>query len=149
MYGIRLPTSAARTRIARTYSAELASWRKDLSYLLDTHKIDSYLFVPLFLRQRNVLNLAFWHAQILVHRPFLLKTFATLTNYGTRSSNGVDESHVVQCLEAAMNIVSLVDELHRTGQIYSTFWVSEICDGKEGKPLLTNYSLRITSRSVQ
>jgi hypothetical protein len=124
MYGIKPPTSADRLRFATTYSTNLTSWREELSYLLDTSKIDPSLFVPLFLRQRNVLNLAFWHAKILVHRPFLLKTFANLTNYGTHTTNGVDDSNVVQCLDAAMDIVSLVDELSTTGKIYSTFWVS-------------------------
>lgn len=101
-----------------------------MGYLVDTDGVDPSMFQPIFLRQRNVLNLACWHAQILVHRPFLLNNFANLANLGTvrqrKAGSNAEASadHVKKCLDAAMSIVDKVDELHTTGQLYGTFWVS-------------------------
>ncbi|KAB2571371.1 putative transcriptional regulatory protein [Lasiodiplodia theobromae] len=134
LYGIRPPSTEDRYRLAAKYNDELNNWRASVGYLLDTDGVDPSLFQPIFLRQRNVLNLAFWHAQILVHRPFLLSNFAGLTSYnlhrgpaaassgGGGSGGGKLTWHVQRCLDAATNIVRVVDELTRSGQIYSTFW---------------------------
>ncbi|OJD30200.1 zn 2cys6 transcription factor [Diplodia corticola] len=125
LYGIRPPSTEDRYRLAAKYNDELNSWRASVAYLLDTDGVDPSLFLPIFLRQRNVLNLAFWHAQILVHRPFLLSNFAGLTSYNlhrTNNNNSKLAYHVQLCLDAATNIVRVVDELTRSNQIYSTFW---------------------------
>ncbi|KAL1617837.1 hypothetical protein SLS54_007618 [Diplodia seriata] len=137
LYGIRPPSTSDRYRLAAKYNDALNNWRASVAYLLDTDGVDPSLFLPIFLRQRNVLNLAFWHAQILVHRPFLLSNFAGLSSYNNlhhhhHRPNGRDSSdgggggklayHVQCCLDAATNIVRVVDELTRSGQIYSTFW---------------------------
>ncbi|KAL1640960.1 hypothetical protein SLS58_006399 [Diplodia intermedia] len=135
LYGIRPPSTSDRYRLAAKYNDALNNWRASVAYLLDTDGVDPSLFLPIFLRQRNVLNLAFWHAQILVHRPFLLSNFAGLSSYNLhhRPSGSRDSSdggggggklayHVQCCLDAATNIVRVVDELTRSGQIYSTFW---------------------------
>lgn len=104
------------------------AWRNSVSYLVETD-IDPSLFQPIFLRQRNVLNLACWHAQILVHRPFLLNNFASLANLGstrhrrTQHNSNLTDEHVQKCLEAAMNIVGKIDELSSKGQLYNTYWV--------------------------
>lgn len=127
LYGIKPPSSDDRYRLAAKYNDELNEWRTSLAYLLDTDGVDPSLFLPIFLRQRNVLNLAFWHAQILVHRPFLLSNFAGLTNYSINrsklSGNSKLAYHVQRCLDAAMNIVRVVDDLTNQSQIYSTYWV--------------------------
>ncbi|KAL1616400.1 hypothetical protein SLS56_011442 [Neofusicoccum ribis] len=126
LYGIKPPSSEDRYRLAAKYNEELNDWRAALAYHLDTDGVDPSLFLPIFLRQRNVLNLAFWHAQILVHRPFLLSNFAGLTNYSINrsrlSGNNKLAYHVQRCLDAATNIVRVVDELTNSGQIFSTYW---------------------------
>lgn len=129
LYGIRPPSTDNQFKIATKYAREIESWRNGVSYLVDTDGVDPSMFQPIFLRQRNVLNMACWHAQLLVHRPFLLNNFASLANLGTtrqnksnRSADLIDE-HVQQCVEAAMNIVGLVDSLNSGGQLYNTFWV--------------------------
>lgn len=127
LYGIKPPSSEDRYRLAAKYNTELNTWRASLAYLLDTSGVDPSLFLPIFLRQRNVLNLAFWHAQILVHRPFLLSNFAGLTTHTlTRSTrhpaNPKHAHHVQRCLDAATHIVRVVDDLTAAGQIYSSYW---------------------------
>ncbi|PNH39894.1 hypothetical protein VD0004_g7020 [Verticillium dahliae] len=128
LYSIRPPSTDNQFKLAARYSKDIDNWRSGLTYLLDTDGVDPSLFQPIFLRQRNVLNMACWHAQILVHRPFLLNNFASLANLGStrnrkanRNSELTDE-HVQRCLEAAMNIVGLVDTLSSNGQLYNTFW---------------------------
>lgn len=129
LYGIRPPSSDKLHVLASNYSQQIDSWRTSLGYLVDTAGVDPSMFQPIFLRQRNVLNLACWHAQILVHRPFLLNNFANLANLGSTRQRKlgpnaeVSAEHVQKCLDAAMNIVSKLGELHSGGQLYGTFWV--------------------------
>jgi hypothetical protein len=77
---------------------------------------------------------------LLVHRPFLLSSFAALKNYDapttTSSSNPnpVDaepalgaldiQENIQQCLDAAMGIVRVVDEMNTT-QIFRAFWFTQ------------------------
>ncbi|KAH6670261.1 nonribosomal peptide synthetase-like protein [Plectosphaerella plurivora] len=130
LYGIRPPSTENQFKLAARYAGDIDAWRSGVAYLVDTDGVDPSLFQPIFARQRNVLNMACWHAQLLVHRPFLLNNFASLANLGTtrqsrsgRNADLVDE-HVQRCLEAAMSIVGLVDDLDSGGQLYNTFWFS-------------------------
>lgn len=129
LYGIRLQSTDAQCKLAGKYSEEIETWRSSVLYLFDAEGVDPSLFQPIFLRQRNVLNLACWHAQILVHRPFLLNNFANLANLGTtrqiRSRQNTDliNEHVQKCLDAAKKIVEKIDQLSSGGQLYNTFWV--------------------------
>ncbi|RSM07457.1 hypothetical protein CEP52_005199 [Fusarium oligoseptatum] len=130
LYGIRQPSTESQYKLAAKYAKEIDNWHSGISYLVDTDGIDPSLFQPIFLRQRNVLNLACWHAQILVHRPFLLNNFASLANLGStrnsrsRQNSELTHEHVQRCLEAAMNIVTKIDDLHSNGLLYNTFWFS-------------------------
>ncbi|KAL6351867.1 hypothetical protein LRP88_14677 [Fusarium phalaenopsidis] len=132
LYGIRQPSTESQYKLAAKYAKEIDNWHSGISYLVDTDGIDPSLFQPIFLRQRNVLNLACWHAQILVHRPFLLNNFASLANLGTtrnsrsRQNSELTHEHVQRCLEAAMNIVAKIDDLHSNGLLYNTFWITSI-----------------------
>ncbi|KAF2098089.1 hypothetical protein NA57DRAFT_66538 [Rhizodiscina lignyota] len=124
LYGIKQPSFETRLSLSDKYEQDLQNWRRDLLYLLDTSGIDPSMFLPIFLRQRNVLNLAFWHAQILVHRPFLLSTFAGGSKSAMNESPEVNR-HVRQCLNAALNIVDHVHRMSSTGQLYSSYWFTQ------------------------
>lgn len=97
-------------------------WRQNIAHFLDA---DSSLMNPLFQRQSNVLRLAHSHACILVHRPSLLSNFAGLRrkNHNRASLHASTENGASKCLEAAMNIATIVNDLHVHGQIYRAFWV--------------------------
>ena len=97
-------------------------WRQNIAHFLDA---DSSLMNPLFQRQSNVLRLAHSHACILVHRPSLLSNFANLRrkSHSRTSLHASTEDGVSKCLQAAMNIVTIVNDLHVHGQIYRAFWV--------------------------
>ena len=108
-------------------------WRQEIAYLLDADG-GSTMFVKLVLRQRDVLKLAFWHATILVHRPFLLKTFTAFSGYegGANEEQQVSSSsrteelrrNIHTCVDAAVQITEYIDRISATGELYSTLFVS-------------------------
>lgn len=128
LYGIRPPSLENQHRLAAKFTNDIEEWRASVSYLVGASGVDPSLLQPIFLRQRNVLNLACWHAQILIHRPFLLRNFASLANLGVSRHQPPCEGHSADthtqaCLTAAMNIVGKIDDLNSSGQLYNTFWV--------------------------
>ena len=87
------------------------------------------MLIAIFRRQRNVLNLAYWHTILLTHRPFLMSNFAE-SQYASRGGgrenlhkDQIDEN-VKECLDAAMNIVNIVNDLIQHGMMFQAFWVS-------------------------
>jgi hypothetical protein len=126
MYSIRPPSSADRYALATRYSLKLKSWREQISGFLDSENANTALLIPIFRRQRNVLNLAYWHTMMLTHRPFLLRKFRELQSDGENSNNqskGQIDENVWECLTAAMNIVKIVDNLAQAEQMFQAFWV--------------------------
>jgi hypothetical protein len=110
--------------MAKQHTDELRKWRQGIGHFLD---VNSSLLNELFQRQSNVLRLAYAHALILVHRPFLLSNFADLTrrSYASRLvGNPVrTEESIAECLKAAMSIVGIVCDLCESGQNFRAFWV--------------------------
>ena len=87
------------------------------------------MLIAIFRRQRNVLNLAYWHTMVLTHRPFLMSNFAELQH--TSRSEGQENLHrdqidenIKECLDAAMNIVNIVNDLIQNEMMFQAFWVS-------------------------
>lgn len=79
-------------------------------------------------RQRNVLNLTYWHAVILTHRPFLLNNFGENGQLRDVSDDSlVDkcqvERSVQQCLQSAIKTVEIISQITQSGQMYRAFWV--------------------------
>jgi hypothetical protein len=125
-----------RISISQRYTSDLHTWRSNLTRFLDTSDLPSSVLIPIYQRQRNVLNLAYYHAVILVHRPFLLSSFAALKNSNAHAPspspshpstdfNMLDvKQNVQQCLDAAMGIVRVIDEMNNT-QIFRAFWFTQ------------------------
>lgn len=127
IYGIRPPSTEEHFKLASKFTAQLDQWRKDISYLLESDA-DPAIFVKLVLRQREVLKLAFWHARVLVQRPFLLHSFTSLADYSANSrllASRRDElqQNIRHCLDAANQIVQLIDQIDAAGEFYSTLFV--------------------------
>ncbi|KAF4119342.1 Fungal trans [Geosmithia morbida] len=126
LYGISTPSTERHFELADDFTDKLDRWREDIQYLFDADG-DSSIFVRLVLRQRDVLRLTFWHSRVLVHRPFLLKTFANLAgnSHGDRllSSRQPElERNVQHCLDAAVHIVQQIDRINAAGHLYSTLF---------------------------
>ncbi|KAI1637950.1 hypothetical protein F4809DRAFT_649585 [Biscogniauxia mediterranea] len=100
-YSLRTPSSVERVELAAKFTDELRKWREDMSALLD-------------------------HRVLIVHRPFLLNNFANLSSYGStrthRKHQGLYEQNVKQCLNAAMQITKLIQELEEGNQLHRAFW---------------------------
>lgn len=107
-------------------SRDLRNWRAELARFLDVDKFSTSFLIPLFQRQRNVLNLTYWHAVILSHRPFVLGSLARLSqrNKGdARYEDARTEDTLKECLDAAMNTVNTINEITESRQFYRAFWV--------------------------
>src|SRR5215469_15113924 len=61
MYGINPPSRIDHLNLALKYSTALHDWRRDLAEFLGADLVDTLLLIPVFQRQRNVLNFAYWH----------------------------------------------------------------------------------------
>lgn len=106
-------------------SKDLSDWRVELARFLDADCFSTSLIIPLFQRQRNVLNFTYWHALILAHRPFLLSNFARLSQQ-SRSAGNEDpqtKDSVQQCLTAAMETANTIDDMTKNRLILGSFWV--------------------------
>jgi len=109
--------------LAKKHHNELLRWREGIAHFLD---VEASLLNELFQRQSNVLRLAYAHALLLVHRPFLLSNFENLTrrDSNTKINNAAAEANVRECLTAAMSIVAIVNDICEGGQMFRAFWVS-------------------------
>ncbi|KAJ5001169.1 hypothetical protein K4K48_001697 [Colletotrichum sp. SAR 10_66] len=107
-YGVRSPSTEEHFALAENFSKELYEWRDHISYLLDAGG-SSAIFVKLVLRQRDVLKLAYWHAQILVYRPFLQEQ---------------TQQNIKSCIDAAMSIAEHIGTIDAAGEFYSTLFVT-------------------------
>ncbi|KAL4884774.1 hypothetical protein BJY04DRAFT_233051 [Aspergillus karnatakaensis] len=122
LYGIRRVTLHAQSAAAAKYGAELNHWRTELSAFVDLPSVDMLMLT--YQRQYTVLNLAFYHAQILLYRPFILKDFKNLA-LPAHDSNNLSitvNQNIQHCLKAALKIASILRDLCENGKMYHTFW---------------------------
>lgn len=126
LYSIKPISASRRLLLTERISKSLSDWRVKLARFLDADIFSSSLLVPLFQRQRNVLNLTYWHAIILTYRPLMLSNFARLLHQGMGAGDDEDqaEESVRQCLMAAMNTVNTIEKISQTRQMFRAFWVS-------------------------
>jgi hypothetical protein len=118
--------------LAQKYSQRLREWRKNIPDFLQTNDQVSAPLVPIFQRQRDVLNVNYWHAVIIVLRPLLLRDFSQFQQGTTRARTNVQTSQirasVTDCVAAAINLVKIVDEMFQTGDLFPSLWVgSSVC----------------------
>ncbi|KAL6786778.1 fungal-specific transcription factor domain-containing protein [Trichoderma sp. SZMC 28012] len=125
VYSIHTTSRNDKHAFATIHTKELVEWRADVAHFLDP--VTNMPLIPIFQRQKNVLNLAYWHTMILTHRPFLLRNFAQLQN-GSRPrrddhefESRIDQS-VHECLQAAMNITKTVNDMYQGGQLFRAYW---------------------------
>lgn len=125
LYGIRRVTLQSQSVATTKYGAELAQWRKEISAFIELPSVD--MMMVTYQRQYTVLNLAFYHAQILLYRSFILRDFKNLAIPAADENNHLSKSvnqNIQTCLEAAMKITSILRDLCENGRMYHTFWVS-------------------------
>jgi hypothetical protein len=120
----------------------LQQWRDDLPGSLRMDLGNSTPFIPIFQRQRDVLNYTYWHAVILTNRPLLLKGFNTSEDDGTRIAfekykakiqDGVDK-----CLQAALSVTNRVCQMFQGGLMFRSFWVGFLTEFFHTQEYLTS-----------
>ncbi|KAI1746498.1 transcriptional regulatory protein GAL4 [Xylaria castorea] len=128
LYSIQPISAGRRTVLTERISKDLSDWRVEVSRFLDADfNIPS--LPPIYPRQRNVLNLTYWHAIILAYRPIVLSNFTRFlhnhnhTRQGSRDDAEAEES-VQQCVRAALRTVKTVDEMARNSQMFRAFWIT-------------------------
>ena len=122
LYGIQRAGREKEVSAAAHREAELREWRHELSGFLDSPNVD--LLMLTYQRQYTVLNLAFYHAQILLYRPFVLKNLSMpADNREDDQLYGTIDRYIRQCLEAATEVASIVRNLCEQGGLYHNFWV--------------------------
>lgn len=128
LYSIKPVSDARRAAAVSSISRDLNAWRTELAWFLDADVLSASLIMPIFQRQRNVLNLTYWHSVILTHRPFVLSNFARLAHGRAGAGAGLDsnsqtEVSTTQCLHAAMKTVAIIDEITQNRQLFRALWV--------------------------
>ncbi|KAM0252598.1 hypothetical protein ACHAQJ_007635 [Trichoderma viride] len=125
VYSIHTTSRNDKHAFATIHTKELIEWREDVAHFLDP--VTNMPLIPIFQRQKNVLNLAYWHTMILTHRPFLLRNFAQLQN-GSRPRRddhefeSRTEQSIHECLQAATNITKTVNDMYQGGQLFRAYW---------------------------
>lgn len=128
LYSIKPVSISTRMVLANKHMNALRDWRKEMSAFLEVAGYMATLMKPIYQRQKNVLNFAYWHAVILINRPFLLSNFARLQQQAALSAEVARKARanadVQECLKAAMNIVETVNDLFQADQMFRGYWVS-------------------------
>jgi hypothetical protein len=121
-----------------------------LARFLDADYFSTSFLIPIFQRQRNVLNLTYWHAVILTHRPAVLSNFAGYSQQsrGEGHEDPQTEESVQQCLMAAMNTVNTINDMTQNRQMFRAFWV-RVGRAIDPRKRLTGYRSRHISPSLQ
>lgn len=122
MYSIKPISGDKRAVLAAQIANDLTNWRSDLARFLDADLFSISLLIPIFQRQRNVLNLTYWHAVILTYRPFVLHNGEVGPVGGT--ADGTADEKVQKCLSAAMNIANTIREIVESRQLTAAFWIT-------------------------
>lgn len=119
-----------RVAAVKEISEDLSSWRADLARFLDVDIFSTSFLISIFQRQRNVLNLTYWHAVILTHRPSVLSNFARLSRQNRRKAGHEDaraDESLRECLDVAMKTVNTINEITESRQLFRAFWVRFNC----------------------
>ncbi|KAG5781750.1 hypothetical protein H9Q73_004631 [Fusarium xylarioides] len=126
LYSVKPISISRRLEETQIVSKALADWRAEFSQFLDADYFSTSFLVPIVQRQRNVLNLTYWHAIILTHRQAVLNNFARISRQNRRGSenDAATQESVQRCLEAAIQTVGLIDEMTDNGQMFRAFWVT-------------------------
>ncbi|KAG9495956.1 hypothetical protein J7337_012522 [Fusarium musae] len=124
LYSVKPISISKRLEETQLVSKALADWRAEFSQFLDADYFSTSFLVPIVQRQRNVLNLTYWHAIILTHRQAVLNNFARISRQNRRGSenDAATQESVQRCLEAAIQTVGLIDEMTDNGQMFRAFW---------------------------
>lgn len=100
-------------------TSELESWKETVPPLFNSVRPSS--LIPPLCRQSQVLQLAYSHAMIHVTRSFLLNDFTDLSRR-PKVPHPMVSSHVHKCIQAAEDIMTIIDDLAQQNVLIQSFW---------------------------
>ncbi|KAK9459523.1 fungal-specific transcription factor domain-containing protein [Lipomyces oligophaga] len=139
LYSINGIELSERIRLSQEYTVRLKEWRAMLPGFLDVSRVDLSELTTLAQRQCHMLTLAYAHSMILINRPFLLSSFASLTprsktNLGNEGCDEGDEEDdeeqqqrkrgIEECVAAAMMCGTTLEKISQ-GQIFAALWFTQ------------------------
>ncbi|KAJ5354553.1 hypothetical protein N7541_005597 [Penicillium brevicompactum] len=100
-------------------TSELEKWKETVPPLFNSVRPSS--LIPPLCRQSQVLQLAYSHAMIHVTRSFLLSDFTDLSRR-PKVPHPMVSSHVHKCIQAAEDIMTIIDDLAQQNVLIHSFW---------------------------
>ncbi|KAL3445820.1 fungal-specific transcription factor domain-containing protein [Aspergillus insuetus] len=123
LYSIRPLSIQTQCSLAMQYSKMVQEWRGTLPSFLSLNTPESIPLIAIFQRQRDVLNISYWHALIIIYRPLLLRKFALVQRGRDDTLTDLDiESSINECLVAALRIIEKVEEMFKSRMMFRSFW---------------------------
>ena len=104
---------------AARLTSELEQWKSTAPPLFNSVRATS--LIPPLCRQSQVLQLAYSHAVIHATRSFLLNDFSDLRRR-PQIPHPVVSSHVRKCVQAAQEVMELVEGLAKQSVLIHSFW---------------------------
>ncbi|KAH8425113.1 fungal specific transcription factor domain-containing protein [Aspergillus melleus] len=124
LYGLKRPSYPRQEEVTQLYDNQLKQWHDDLGDFLEITKTE--LMMPIFRRQHTVLQLAYSHAIILLHRQALLTKPSTSNINHENASRMSLQYSTGRCLDAATAIVTKLRELILKQEMYSAYWARKV-----------------------
>ncbi|KAJ0415653.1 fungal-specific transcription factor domain-containing protein [Aspergillus carlsbadensis] len=123
LYSIRPLSIQTQCALAMQYSKMVQEWRGTLPSFLSLDTPECIPLIAIFQRQRDVLNVSYWHALIIIYRPLLLRKFALVQRGRDDPSPDLGiESSIIECLAAALRITEKVEEMFKSRMMFRSFW---------------------------
>ncbi|RHZ57913.1 Zn(II)2Cys6 transcription factor [Aspergillus thermomutatus] len=119
LYTINPYTRDSPLETAARLASELEKWKETAPPLFNSVRATS--LIPPLCRQSQVLQLAYSHAMIHATRSFLLNDFTDLSRRPSVPHPMVS-SHVRKCIDAAEDVMKLVDSLAKQAVLIQSFW---------------------------
>lgn len=119
LYSINPLSRDSPLKTAVRLTSELEKWKESVPPLFNSVHPSS--LIPPLCRQSQVLQLAYSHAMIHVTRSFLLNDFTDLSRR-PRDPHPMVSTYVQKCIEAAEDIMTLVDSLAQQTLFIQSFW---------------------------
>ncbi|RAK96091.1 Zn(II)2Cys6 transcription factor [Aspergillus ibericus CBS 121593] len=119
LYTVNPSSRSPPLETAVRLTSELEQWKANAPPLFNGVRATS--LIPPLCRQSQVLQLAYSHAVIHATRSFLLNDFTDLRRR-PQVPHPVVSSHVRKCVQAAQEVMELVDGLAKQSVLIHSFW---------------------------
>jgi hypothetical protein len=119
LYPIKPLSESRRVEVAKNLVVKLDEWYSTLPALL---KVAPSSLSRSFRRQCVALRLAYKHASVHLHRPFLLIRPGAATSPAAETAQDFRNASIRLCIGAARDALRTIDALAQEGPLFHAFW---------------------------